>query len=232
MFFQVNEIQVLGETRYTVQQVIDASGLALGDHLFFVNSEAAEREIQTGLPYIDRAELRRRFPNRLEITVSETFSVAQIQIAGGYLVLDKNAKILEWQDEAPGTHLVKIIGLPEPVSPQPGDILDLGGDGQDCLRYLQNILGTATTLGLINRISYINMTDLHAPIFLYDDRFTVRLGPNLDLYHKMDMLVGIVAYYAEADVSGVIDLSLDRPIFRPHEADAPHAPDAHPYYGE
>ena len=216
MFFRVNEIFVTGETRYTAQEVIDASGITSGDHLLFVSNETVGRAIQAELPYIGHVELRRRFPDRLEITVEETLPMARMQAGNGYFVLDRDAKVLEWLDDAPAMGLIDITGLPEPISLRTGETLTLDETEQDHVRYLQNILSMVSTLGLTDQISHVDMTEIHDPTLLYDGRFIVRLGPNLNLHHKMDMLAGIIAYMGE-DESGTIDLSLDRPSFRPHE---------------
>jgi len=211
-------MQVMGESRYTAQEVIDASGILFGEHLFFINKEAVGQEIQSRLPYIGHVELRRRFPNRVEITVGETFPVAQMRVGNGYLILDRDAKILEQLDAPPLMRLIESTGLPDPISPQAGDILYLGQDGQDDLRYLRDILGVLSALRLSDYVSHVDMTELYNPSLLYDGRLTVYLGPNLNLRHKMDMLVDIVSNLGENE-RGTIDLSLEQPNFISQEGD-------------
>jgi len=214
VFFRVHGITVEGETRYTAEQVIRASGISHGDHLFLVNEPIAMREILAELPYIGLVEIRRRFPNRLEITVGETVPLAAIRLEEEYLILDRDARILERTEDTPLIRLVRVSGLPEPISPREGEILDLGEDGRDRLRYLRDILRTVSALGLASQISILDMTELHNPEMQFDGRFTVRFGPNRNLHYKMDMLVGIVATMSDTD-TGVIDLGLERPVFRP-----------------
>jgi len=216
VFFRVGVIDVEGETRYTAAEVIEASGIAFGDHLFFVNDEAADRAIRSSLPYIGRVEVRRHFPNRLTVTVAETLPVARLQTADGYLILDRDAKVLEIAATVPLVRLIEVIGMPMPISSEVGEILAPGEEDADKLRYLQDILGTVSTLGIANDVSRIDMTDLYDPVMLYyNGRFLVRLGPNRNLHHKMNMLVSILPTMDEHD-TGTIDLSLEQPSFRYH----------------
>jgi len=215
VFFRVDEIRVAGETRYTAEQVIRASGISQGDHLFLVNAESAARGIQRELPYIGQVEIRRRFPNRLEITVNETIPMAALRLETGYLILDRDARILERTETTPLIRLIELYGLPEPISPREGTALNLGEAEQDRLRYLRDILHVIATLGLSSQISTLDMTELHNPELFFDGRFTVRLGPNRNLRQKMDMLVGIIATMSDYD-AGLIDLGPDQPVFRPN----------------
>ena len=53
LFFRVDTIRVTGTERYTEDEVIEASGIQLGDNLFLLNKYEAARSIAEQLPYID-----------------------------------------------------------------------------------------------------------------------------------------------------------------------------------
>ena len=221
VFFRVGEIVVEGETRYSDWDVVYVSGVDFGDHMLFINTETAGRQIRYRLPYIDQVEMRRRFPNRLEITVGETVPVAKISFEYGYLILDRDAKILERVEEVPLIRLVYLYGLPEPLLPRPGEILVLGEAARDELAYLRDILNAISAVGLVRDVSRIDMTALYDPeMTVYDGRFTVRLGPNRNLRQRIDMLVYILANLGE-DERGTIDMNLERPFFQPEALERP-----------
>ncbi|MCL2368882.1 MAG: FtsQ-type POTRA domain-containing protein [Oscillospiraceae bacterium] len=223
VFFRVGEIRVEGDSRYTAAQVISASGVEEGAHLFFLNFAMIEQEILKGLPYVGHVEFRRQFPSTLEIRVRDTIPMALIQVEGDYLVIDRYGKILERAQSPPTMRLITVEGLAEPILPRPGEILYLGEEGRYELRYLQDILRTFSTLGLGPRVSMIDLTELHDPTFLFEERFLVRLGPNRQLNQKMDMLVGVVDFLGEEE-SGTIDLNnADRPIFSSEQIGASSA---------
>jgi len=215
VFFRVSEIRVEGDTRYTQEEVIRAAGIEFGTHLFFVDYESARQNILSSLPYAEQVRIRRRFPNRVEIDVTDTVALAVIYTEGGYLLLDRRARMLERLEYAPIQRLVDVFGMGDPILPRAGEVLAFGEEGRGRLVYLQDILGTFFTLGLSPRVSELNMSDVYDPRFLYDDRFVVRLGPHQNLHHKLSMLMGIVAYLDEHE-TGTIDLSGDNPFWSPY----------------
>jgi len=217
----VADIRLEGETRYTTEQVIAASGIDFGTHLFFINEAAAAREIRGTLPYIGQVEIRRQFPNRITIIVDEAATMALFRVENGYLLLDKDARILEHLDSAPFLRLILLYGLSEPLSLRAGETLDFGESDQERLRYLRDILGILSALGIGGEVTMLDLTELHDPEMHFAGRFTVRLGPNRNLHHKLGMLVEIVDYLDDSE-TGTIDLNPDRPVFRSH----PHAVDS------
>ena len=52
VFFQVETIAVVGSSRYTPEEVIAASGVAVGDNLFRMNKNQVSQRIRQQLPYI------------------------------------------------------------------------------------------------------------------------------------------------------------------------------------
>ena len=60
LFFRVDTIEVTGTERYTEKDVIEASGIQLGDNLFLLNKYEAARSIAEQLPYIDIEDIRIR----------------------------------------------------------------------------------------------------------------------------------------------------------------------------
>lgn len=73
LFFRVDTIEVTGTERYTEKDVIEASGIQLGDNLFLLNKYEAARSIAEQLPYIDIEDIRirRELPDTLLIDVAE-----------------------------------------------------------------------------------------------------------------------------------------------------------------
>lgn len=69
LFFRVDTIEVTGTERYTEKDVIEASGIQLGDNLFLLNKYEAARSIAEQLPYIDIEDIRirRELPDTLLI---------------------------------------------------------------------------------------------------------------------------------------------------------------------
>lgn len=78
VFFQVETIAVTGNSRYTQQEVIDASGIQIGDNLYRMNKYQIGDQVLRQLPYVEKILIRRSLPSTIVITVSEWDAVAQI----------------------------------------------------------------------------------------------------------------------------------------------------------
>ncbi|MBD5384093.1 MAG: FtsQ-type POTRA domain-containing protein, partial [Ruminococcaceae bacterium] len=71
VLFKCSEIEVQGNMRYSAAEVIGRSGLKSGDNLLHVNVAEAADNIVNSLSYIDKAEIKRSFPTKFIIIVSE-----------------------------------------------------------------------------------------------------------------------------------------------------------------
>lgn len=59
VFFKVSRIEVKGNSIYTADEVIKASGIETGDNLFFINGIAAGSRVAVKLPYVDSVQINR-----------------------------------------------------------------------------------------------------------------------------------------------------------------------------
>ena len=80
VFFQVETIAVVGNSRYTAQEVIDASGVQIGDNLFQMNKNQISQRILQQLPYVGEVSPQRGLPSTLTIQVTEISAAAQVEV--------------------------------------------------------------------------------------------------------------------------------------------------------
>ena len=75
IFFKIHTVEVQGNTIYSSQEVIAASGIQSGDNLFTLNKEAAAGSIKAGLPYVETVSINRFLPDKVVIEVKESDAV-------------------------------------------------------------------------------------------------------------------------------------------------------------
>jgi len=112
----VDRITVVGAERTPPDWVTEAAGVWKGQSLVDVDVEAAAVAVE-GLPWIDRALVRRIWPSTVEVTVTErTASAVTSTNTGEWAVLDATGRLLETVPERlPGLLVVEGVGeLPEP----------------------------------------------------------------------------------------------------------------------
>ena len=78
VFFQVEQIEVSGNQRYTEAEIISVTGIQAGDNLFRMNKFAIQDHVKEEMPYIEDILIRRRLPSTITIAVQEWDAVAQI----------------------------------------------------------------------------------------------------------------------------------------------------------
>lgn len=215
IFFRVSRIEVRGNTYYTADEIVLASGVEEGDNLFFINQFSVMSRIFSRLPYVDTASVTRYLPNRVIITVTESEAMAAIGQEGQYWVIDSGGKILMQGTAADAEGLISVRGL-TPVSPTVGETLATGSADAGKAEYLTEILEQIQLRGLTGSVTRIDMTDVTNPRFDYLGRFTVELGPQGDTEYQFGKLLSAVAQLTEND-RGTIDLSLEgaRAVFSP-----------------
>ena len=98
VFFKVTAITVVGETQYTAEEIIKSSGLTEGQNLFGFSAESVSSSISKALPYIGKATIKRSIPDTVTITVESAEPSCAMRTDTGYILLDKDSKVLEKTD--------------------------------------------------------------------------------------------------------------------------------------
>lgn len=78
VFFRVETVAVSGNSRYTEEEIVAASGIQLNENLYGWNKFKVEQRLYQTLPYIGDVLIRRSLPSTVVITVTEWDAVAQI----------------------------------------------------------------------------------------------------------------------------------------------------------
>lgn len=108
--FAIHEITISGISRVSEREVIAKIGIAPGDNLFLADTKEAEARLAS-LPWIERAEVRLRFPQGLEVEVLERVPRALVDLGHLYLA-DERGNIFKRAMPSDPLDLPVITGLP------------------------------------------------------------------------------------------------------------------------
>ena len=208
VFFRVNNIEVEGNSFYTVEEIIEASGIEQGDNLFFINRFAVIPRIYSRLPYVESAAIHRSLPNRLVIEVRESSAIACVSAEDGVWVIDRSCKLLSRAEESGLEGLIQVEGL-RPIAPEIGEIVAPGEAETPKVTYLSAILRQISELDMRGDVTWIDVSNVSNPSFDYLGRFTVKLGTIDNIEYKFQCLLSAVAALEPGD-RGTLDLSIDR----------------------
>ena len=204
MFFQTNEIVVTGVSKYTAEEIIEASGLNVGDNLFAVNKFEVERRIKEQYPYVGAVEIRRRLPDTFLFTVTERVPVAYLDVGEQRWILDKHAYLLEPLSIAESVPYLQVVSESEAVEPHSGERLVLPEEG--AVNALESVMDGLSNLEMIVEVGQINVTRLYQLTFLYQNRLQVQLG-NAEKMEKKLRLFETILVELDATDRGVLNVS-------------------------
>lgn len=204
MFFQTNEIVVTGVQKHTVEEIVEASGLSVGDNLFAVNKFEVEKRIKDAYPYVGSVEIRRRLPDTFLLNVTERTPVAYLDVGEQRWLLDKQAYLLEPLSISDAVSYLKIVSESEAIDPKSGAQLELAEEGvSDGLAAVMTCL---SDVGLIDRVGQVDVTKLYQLNFLYENRLLVQLGNSEKLERKISLFKTILDELEPTD-RGVLNVS-------------------------
>lgn len=90
----IDELKVKGNLNTPAEHIIAISGLELGNKLFPLDSDAAERSIRR-LPWVKTVEVQRAWSGSVTFKVVERKPVAVAFSRHGYVLLDREGRVLE-----------------------------------------------------------------------------------------------------------------------------------------
>lgn len=208
VFFRVSSIEVTGNSYYTEEEIILASGIEEGDNLFFLNKSSAAARMYSKLPYLTDVSITRVLPNKLVIDIIESAAIAYVTSESGLWAIDSSCKLLSTIEQSEASSLIEIRSL-TPIAPETGEVIAPGDAESPKVAYLADILAAIEDNNMQGDIEWIDMSDISNPSFYYLGRFTVRLGYDEELDYKFLKLLAAVNELAAGD-RGTLDLSIDK----------------------
>ncbi len=186
-FLAVTAIDVTEDTRYTPEEIIEASGLFVGESLLVVNKVEAHNAILAQFPYLDYVDVSNSSFSTIHITVRETTVLGAVQLTDGWMVLGENNHALELlAEESLPAEMPRIYGA-DTVAETVGQALLADRDMQIC----RTLFAAANTYALEN-MSRIDLTEKTNIRIRWKEQIDVVLGNESNLTAQIKALTGIL----------------------------------------
>ncbi len=207
--FSVAEIRVNGNTVYHEDAVIAESGVYMGQSIFAVNSNEAEKKLLEAFPYYESAEVQTVNMREVHITVTETKAVAAMYANGHWILVGENGMALE-EHEITSDRPKRLMLIEGGILPEGG--LRVGAPVMDMYSWsiAEQMLEAIRTSGFedVTRMDISDISDLK---LYWRDQIEVRLGNASNLNYQLrviaqDVLPKLTASHSE-NVTGVLDIS-------------------------
>lgn len=212
IFFRVRDIQVVGGTYYTADEITAACGVAKGDNLLTISRAKVSGNILAELPYVRSVQVTRRLPDTLELTVTEyevTYAVRDT--AEGWWLVTSDGKVTEAIDAKETKSHIQISGFTI-ISPVVGQQLTIAAEaGQEVasqgqLDGMTSLLQELEAADLTKQVVSVEIPASYELAFWYGDQYYVKLGNKDNLSYKLEYLKEVLKNLDDYQ-SGTIDLS-------------------------
>lgn len=228
--FSVNRIEVYGNKHYNSSEVIDASGLIMGNNWFKSNtinlkgivtfrSIEAEEFLLGRCPYLKSVVVSMGMPGVVNITVTERKPVALVPYLGTNLVIDSEGYVLEVGNDSKEDGLPVVKGL----------VFDrytlgqaLSSDNPESINAFNRVMEIITSsdynagergkkYSIKDIVVYIDVSDLDNVRLYLDSRIVANLGDYRELNERrIDFLREIFYFKLKKDDRGFLDFTSDK----------------------
>lgn len=222
-FLAVREIVVEGDTRYTPEQLIEKSGLYVGQSLMGVNKVRAHELLMQNFPYLNTVEIGNASFDTLRIRVTETEVLGAVQAGDEWFIVGVNNHALEkLAADALPAGVLRIVGAALEGETVGQPLLD-----ERSLRVCRTLVSSAS-LYQLEGMTTVDITEKTNVSILLDERIRVVLGNETNIPAQVEMLVDTLPVLYQnngLEAAGRLDMTTyadedpnnDKAVFTPSE---------------
>ncbi len=214
LVFPIREFEIVGDTRYDINDILNASGIRSGKPLYGVNLNKAEEKLTAECKYIKEVNIKRKFPNKICFEIEERVAGWYIQIGDDFYALDYDMKILleTYTDKDMKERGLTKLVLPELESAIVGELPKFGRGDELLMSETLKIIDNIRNHEIKSRLTYLNLENRFEIKMTVDETFDVNLGDMSDYETKLDMIEKIIsqnilAGYAGGEINMIDSLS-------------------------
>lgn len=262
----ITEVYCEGCVNTAPGDIITAAQIKTGENIFLANIGKAGRTIKEN-PLIEEVKIRRVFPNRICISVTERIPAAYVKQGAECVAIDKGGVVLEViSDERAGI----IVGQKTPVKPDAGDVesaeqeeqaeqveqevaeaevpeeeateeeknilsipliegvelerakvdakAKAKANNEEGLEGVVEICNALYDAGLLNRTTYIDVTNTFEIKIVIENRLEVQIGSRKNINYRAKFLAEVINTKISASENAILDYHGDDIFVRPVES--------------
>lgn len=189
--FNIKDIEVYNNQQISIETIISLSQLKIDQNIFKFSVNKVKNEIKTN-PYIENVQIKRKIPNKIEITVEEREKKYNVQFLNGFAYINNQGYILEISEQ-------KEEGIPviQGISTEIEQIVEgnrLNTEDLEKLETVIQIMNICKNYELDSKISSIDITSkTNYIIYMEEEKKSIYLGDDSNLSNKMLYVPAILA---------------------------------------
>ena len=204
LFLKIEKIEVKGNTLYSAETVIEASGITANKSILALNRGETEAIIKEKLPGVKEVKIIKKLPSKVIIDVTEANEVFVVAVGRQYFSLDDSLKVISVYDtiEKAEVRGLKRIFLPDVTKCIVGEILET--EGEDIPEMVLELYRALVKYEFLYDITEIDFRDKFNITVNLGVRYRIRLGNILESDTKLEIIKKMIEELDENE-SGVIE---------------------------
>ena len=187
--FNINEITVKNNNQIATETIISLSELQKDQNIFRFSRNKIEDQIRTN-PYIESVTVKRKIPNRIEITVEERTKNYNVEFLNGYAYINNQGYILEISEQKLDMPVIQGVSTEEEQIVAGNR---LNSDDLEKLETVIQIMNICKNYELDNKITSINISNKNNyEVFIESENKTIEIGDKSNLSNKMLYVPAII----------------------------------------
>ena len=206
-FFVVRNIRVEGTSRYTAEEIIEASGVHYGANLYSFRSSTAGNNVTLRCPYVEKVDLHRVIPNGVVMTVTEGVPRYYAVIFGETKILSEGLRVLgtvgEGEEIPEGLIKLKLPAVKYSVE---GRLVEFRMPRDD--RVVRDLLGALSNSPLADRVNSVDLRSEFNIKIVCESKYLLELGDSSDAELKLKTAAKVLEdEMFDSGVSAKLDLT-------------------------
>lgn len=207
VFFNIAKLNTSGSSVYSSEQILAAVNARKGDNLLRLNVGKLESQALETLTSAESVEIKRHFPDQLDIIVTDGDPVLQVSFGGMFYQFTESGRLIGVTETAAVDG--QVVEGPDPTGLEVGQYMEgLGKEQQDSFSTWRTIRDAIYNYS-IQDISAMQLTDPLQLRVYYQNRIEINLGTLTEMDIKIATLKSILydSGSVGVDEMGVIDLT-------------------------
>lgn len=202
----INTIKVTGSERYSEKSVLTAAELSTGDSILLMNPAVLEHKIESKLPYIENAEIKRDWPDGVIVQLTDAVPAVAVDTGKGYVLMNSSCKVLD--DDAVVINEAALLRGITLVDAVPGEIAEFS-DNVSTEDFVK--LCKAFEQYGIENISEYDLTSVSSIKVVISHRVEVQLGTLAGAPEKLAFCKAVIDQTIASDSKHpmIIDITAD-----------------------
>ncbi len=203
---KISSVKISGETQYTENDLLVASGIKLGDKIHKIDVGKAKGKILDACPYLSDVQILKAGKGVLTFKVKESVPEYYLLSGNSAFVLDDNFRLLEISEDVPlwqEKGIIKISASNLSYT-KLGAPIKFGGENALSIDKVSDILSKIKDFLYADEVDHVSFDDKYEIYFTCGDKFKILLGDSGDISAKLKKAGQMMKIYENSNEMGLV----------------------------